>query len=69
MRWKAFFYDLNQKKNKDEVDEVDDTQNKRNTYGLKSPNCPAPVADLTSFENELFDLVKKIKFRKNSRQN
>ena len=60
IRWKAFYYELNN--NNDEPHEEENTV--RETYGLKSPNCPPPIKDLMEFENDLFDIVKKLKFRK-----
>ena len=59
MRWKAFFFENNSEEN-----EPNNEGKQPNTYGLKSPNCPPPIKELSDFENDLFDLVKKIKFRK-----
>ena len=56
MRWKAIFFN-----------EKDDESNKKTSkskYGLKSNICPPPVKDLTKFEEELFELVNKLKFRR-----
>ena len=60
MRWKALFFDINQNKN----DVVDQNNQQPETYGMKSPNCPPPIKELSNFEKDLFDLVNKIKFRK-----
>ena len=35
---------------------------KRETYGLKSLKTPPPINELASFENDLIELVKNIKF-------
>ena len=58
MRWKALFAS-DKKDNK-----IDESRDSECTYGLKSFNCPPPVKELIEFENELFKLVKKIKFRR-----
>ena len=36
----------------------------QNTYRLKSPKCPPIVKELSAFENDLCELVNKIKFRR-----
>ena len=54
MRWKATFF-----LNKDENE-----HNPKEHYGLKSKNTPKPVKELMAFENDMFDIVKQIKFRK-----
>ena len=54
MRWKALFFNRKDDDNKTEIQ----------TYGLKSDNCPAQVKELSAFEDDLIQLVKKIKFRK-----
>ena len=33
---------------------------------MKSLNCPSQIKELTPFENDLLELVKTVKFRKNS---
>ena len=50
MRWRAMY-------------ETDNSVSKQ-TYGLKSFKTPPPVSELLPFENDLFELVKKVKFRK-----
>ena len=35
---------------------------KTETYGLKSLKTPPPINELASFENDLIELVKNIKF-------
>ena len=53
MRWEAHF---NIKKK--EVDEIS------KNYSLKSLNCPPQIKEFSAFENELFNLLNIIKFRK-----
>jgi len=55
IRWKATFFN---KRNHDENPE--EIEN----YGLKTPNCPSQVKELLQFENDLFQLVKDVKFRR-----
>ena len=64
MRWKAHFFELN--KDKDAAD--NEQEEIPNNYGLKSFHCPPQVKELTDFENELFDLVNAVKFRKTQNQ-
>ena len=59
MRWK-FIFAAENSKNDDERIVYDET------YGLKSVNCPPVVKELIEFENDLFNLVKKINFRRSS---
>ena len=54
IRWKAIYYD---NKNKND-------NNFQETYGIKSRNSPPQVKELSAFEDDLFHLVKIIKFRK-----
>ena len=51
MRWKAFFY------SQEENETIPEN------YGLKTLKCPPRIKDMDMFENDLLDLVKKIKFR------
>ena len=51
MRWKAIFF--NSRK---------DTEIPEN-YGLKTTKCPEQVKELIQFENDLFQIVKDLKFR------
>ena len=53
MRWKAYFFNK-----KDENNEIQET------YGLKSLNCPPQIKELSAFEDELFNLINILKFRK-----
>ena len=53
MNWKAHFHNK-----EEEVNEV--PENSR----LKSLNCPPQIKELSVFENEIFNLLKIIKFRK-----
>ena len=52
MRWEAFFY-INPSR-----------ENMQQTYGLKTLNCPPKIKEMVLFEQDLWDLVNKIKFRK-----
>ena len=51
MRWKAFFY----------TNKSEDTQK---TYGLKSLNFPPKIKEMVPFEEDLWNLVDQLKFRK-----
>ena len=51
MRWKAFFY-------------TNRTEDTKETCGLKSLNCPPKIKEMEPFENDLWNLVDKLKFRK-----
>ena len=37
---------------------------KTETYGLKSQKTAPPISELATFENDLIELVKNIKFRR-----
>ena len=52
MRWKPFFYIKPSSKNMQQ------------TYALKTLNCPPKIKEIVSFEQDFWDLVNKIKFRK-----
>ena len=51
MRWKVIYCEMKGNSIKTE------------TYGLKSQKTPPPISELVAFENNLFELVKNIKFR------
>lgn len=53
MNWKAHFHNK-----EEEVNEVPENS------GLKSLNYPPQIKELSVFENEIFNLLKIIKFRK-----
>ena len=56
MRWKAIHFNNNNvDNNKEENTEW---------YGLKSPYSPRQVKEFIPFENDLVELIRKIKFRK-----
>ena len=55
MRWKAIFCD--------EENDLEKTE-KQTQYGLKTPNCPPVVKELSDFEKDLCDLINKITFRR-----
>ena len=52
MRWKLIFQDTKKEKNNQQ------------RYRLRSLKIPPPVKELATFESELIELVKNIKFRK-----
>ena len=52
MRWKAFFYNNQQK-----------DQERTETFGIKIRKCPPQVQEMISFENDLFDMIKNVKFK------
>ena len=56
MRWKFIFAD----DDKDNPESIE-----RNTYGLKSRNCPKPVKELSAFEKDLCEFINQIKLRMN----
>ena len=55
MRWRAFWYDR-----RDEETGSNSTEH----YGFKTHNNPPPHPLLKNFEEDLFKLVKNMKFRK-----
>ena len=63
MRWKAYFYEQNNNKSEEKEEEA-----KPETYGLKTLHCPPLIKELIPFENELFEMVKSLKFRQCSDQ-
>lgn len=54
MRWKATFFDGKRK---------DAEQEKTNNFGFKTRKCPPQVAEMILFENDLFNMIKNIKFK------
>ena len=56
MRWKAIFQDTKKEKSNQQ------------RYGLRSFKIPPRVKELASFESELVELIKNIKFRKVKKQ-
>ena len=59
MRWAAFWFNKRGDINEDSHEE---------TYGFKTYNTPPPHPNLKDFEDDLFKLVKNIKFRKVNNQ-
>ena len=57
MRWKAIFFN-------EEGEE--EPQQPCETYGLKTSATPRQVDEMTEFEKELIDSVRKVKFRKST---
>jgi len=54
IRWKAFFFDNKVEKNENIIE----------NFGFKSELSPPRCKDLIAFENDLYDMVRKIEFRK-----
>ena len=54
IRWKAFFFD------KDHTSEHEENEN----FGFKTEKSPPTNAALAGFENDLYDLISNIKFKK-----
>ena len=51
LRWRSFFF-------------LNPTElNEKETFGLKTSNSAPPVAELKEFEDEMFKLVKSVKFK------
>ena len=57
MRWKAIFFNEND-------DQNDDTEAERKTYGLKARKTPSVVKELSAFEEDLWKVVTRLKFRR-----
>ena len=56
MRWKAHFYLT-------KTDDVNTTNRESlKNFNLKSDNTPPQIAELTSFENDMYDLIQNIKY-------
>ena len=55
MRWKAFWFDRRDEENDQDMEE---------NYGFETHNTPPLHSLLKDFEEDLFKLVKNIKFRK-----
>ena len=53
LRWKAFF-----------LDQQNHTAAETETYGFQSENAPLQHKNLNAFENDLYELVKSIQFKK-----
>ena len=58
MRWKAIHFNNNNNSINN------NKENNTKWYGLKSPYSPRQVKELIPFENDLVELIRKIKFRK-----
>ena len=52
MRWKALFLDVTKEESP-----------KPDTFGYKTRNCPPQIKEMIPFENDLFDMIKNVKFR------
>ena len=56
MRWKAFYFD----------NDAPDDEERKETYGFKTLNCPPQHNDLKNFENDLHGMIKTINFKPSS---
>lgn len=56
LRWKAFFFD--------KKSETDNTSEQVDSYGFKTEKSPPQHKDLLAFENDLYQLIRNLKFRK-----
>ena len=61
MRWKALFFRTTDADTDDSQDSMDKPPH---TYGLKSKRNPPKVDETKAFENDLFNIVENIQFRK-----
>ena len=55
MRWKAHFFDSKDK---------DKDQGMAVNYGFKSRMCPPQVKDMIRFEDDLYQMIKKVEFKR-----
>lgn len=53
MRWKAYFYD----------NQTEDNGEMKSNFGFKSTTSPPQNQNLTAFENDLYEMLRKIEFR------
>ena len=58
IRWKAFCFERNNGKDKDNNDD-----NETNNYGFNSRKCPPHNDELDIFESDLYDMIRSIEFR------
>ena len=67
LRWRAFiFLEKNKKKasrNSDE-DTDDENEGRKETFGFPTSKSAPPVRALSEFENDLYDLISNLQFRK-----
>ena len=54
MRWKAYFFETNQE---------DENYKKATNFGLKSDLTAPKIESLSSFENDMYNLIKTVKFK------
>ena len=65
MRWKAHFFLEEQKKKNNNTERTnEERQSEKEKYGFKSKSCPKPLKELEHFENDLFNMIKTLKFRR-----
>ena len=60
LRWKAFFFERDS--NQDQAERVE-------TFGFKSKNSPPKNELLNAFEEDLFSMIRKVKYRKGGNDN
>ena len=57
MRWKAFFFD-----------NEDQSEVSKDTFGFKTRNTPPQNAELVGFENDMYNLISNLTYRKDNSQ-
>ena len=62
MRWKTFFF-LRDDSDINKTNGNDINENGKETFGFKSKQHPTQINKLQSFEKDLLDIIKSIKFR------
>ena len=62
MKWKTLFF-LRGNSNTNKAKNNDTTESEKDTFGFKSKQHPAQINELQSFEKDLLDMIKSIKFR------
>ena len=55
LRWKAFYFDKKQ---------LNQDEEPLNTYGFRSEKTPPTNNDLIRFENDLYELIRNLRYRK-----
>lgn len=61
MRWKALFFKKKEEDSENESDSDEEEYEKR-TYGFNTSNSPPAINELSSFEQDVWDLVDNVKF-------
>ena len=60
LRWKAFFFEKEREEESSSDNSSEDEQ--RNTFGFKTPLTPPKSHLLNAFENDMYDIIKKVDF-------